>query len=34
MEMPVESERAGTVQEIRVKEGQPVQEGDVIAVVD
>jgi acetyl-CoA carboxylase biotin carboxyl carrier protein len=34
MEMPVESPAAGTVKEIRCKEGQPVGEGDVLAVVE
>jgi acetyl-CoA carboxylase biotin carboxyl carrier protein len=30
MEMPVESPAAGTVQSIAVKEGQAVEEGDVL----
>jgi biotin carboxyl carrier protein len=34
MEIPVVAEGAGTVAEIRVEEGQVVQEGDVIAVID
>ncbi len=34
MEMPVEAGRAGTVAEIRIKEGDPVQEGSVLVVVD
>ena len=33
MEIPVESPVAGTVAELRVGEGDVVQEGDVIAVV-
>jgi len=33
MEMPVEAPCAGTVLEIRVKEGQAVNEGQVIAVI-
>jgi acetyl-CoA carboxylase biotin carboxyl carrier protein len=34
MEIPVEAPRAGSVKEIRVKEGQTVQEGDTVAVLD
>jgi len=34
MEIPVESPRAGKVKEIKVAEGQTVQEGDTIAVLD
>ena len=34
MEMPVESPVDGRVKEIRVKEGQSVAEGDVLAVVE
>ena len=34
MEIPVEASTAGTVKEIRVHEGQTVQEGDVVAVVE
>jgi acetyl-CoA carboxylase biotin carboxyl carrier protein len=34
MEIPVESPAAGTVREVRVREGGVVQEGDVIAVVE
>jgi acetyl-CoA carboxylase biotin carboxyl carrier protein len=34
MEMPVEAEDEGTVKEIRVEEGQSVQEGDVLVVLE
>jgi biotin carboxyl carrier protein len=34
MEIPVEAPRAGTVREIKVAEGQTVQEGDTVAVID
>jgi len=34
MEIPVEAPRAGTVREIKVAEGQTVQEGDTVAVLD
>lgn len=34
MEIPVEATDAGTVVELRVAEGDIVQEGDVIAVVE
>jgi biotin carboxyl carrier protein len=34
MEIPVEAPRAGSVREIRVKEGQTVQEGETIAILD
>jgi acetyl-CoA carboxylase biotin carboxyl carrier protein len=34
MEIPVEASSAGTVKEIRVQEGQTVQEGDIVAVVE
>jgi acetyl-CoA carboxylase biotin carboxyl carrier protein len=34
MEMPLESPLSGKVKEIRVKEGQAVAEGDVLAVVE
>lgn len=34
MEIPVEAPRAGTVKEIRVQEGQTVQEGETVAVLD
>ena len=34
MEMPVEAEDSGTVSEIRCEEGQSVQEGDVLVVLD
>jgi acetyl-CoA carboxylase biotin carboxyl carrier protein len=34
MEIPVEAPRAGKVREIRVAEGQTVQEGDTVAVLD
>ncbi len=33
MEMPVEAPAGGVVKEIRCKEGQPVAEGDVLAVI-
>ena len=34
MEIPVEAPRAGVVREINVAEGQTVQEGDTVAVID
>jgi acetyl-CoA carboxylase biotin carboxyl carrier protein len=34
MEMPVEAEDPGTVTEIRCEEGQSVQEGDVLVVLE
>ena len=34
MEMPLESPVDGRVKEVRVKEGQAVAEGDVLAVVE
>ena len=34
MEMPVESEDDGKVAEIRCEEGQSVQEGDVLVVLE
>lgn len=34
MEIPVEAPRGGTVREIKVAEGQTVQEGDTVAVID
>ncbi len=34
MEIPVEAPCAGTVREIQVAEGQTVQEGDTVAVLD
>jgi acetyl-CoA carboxylase biotin carboxyl carrier protein len=34
MEMPVEAEDAGTVTEIRCEEGQAVNEGDTLIVLD
>jgi len=34
MEIPVEAPHDGVVTEIRVQEGQTVQEGDVIAMLD
>jgi acetyl-CoA carboxylase biotin carboxyl carrier protein len=34
MEIPVITEDAGTVKEIRVKEKDPVAEGQVVAVLD
>ena len=33
MEIPVVSERAGTISAVHVSEGDVVQEGDVIAVI-
>ena len=33
MEMPVETEEAGTVTEIRCSEGQAVHEGDTLVVL-
>jgi biotin carboxyl carrier protein len=34
MEIPVEAPRAGTIREIRVQEGQTVQEGETLAILD
>ncbi|MCV2488711.1 biotin/lipoyl-binding carrier protein [Geodermatophilus sp. YIM 151500] len=34
MEIPVLTERSGTVRELHVVEGEVLQEGDLIAVVD
>jgi acetyl-CoA carboxylase biotin carboxyl carrier protein len=34
MEIPVEAPCAGKVKEIKVAEGQTVQEGDIVAVLD
>jgi acetyl-CoA carboxylase biotin carboxyl carrier protein len=34
MEIPVITESAGTVAELKVAEGDVVQEGDVIAVIE
>src|SRR5690242_16683387 len=34
MEIPVEAPRAGAVKEIRVREGQTVQEGETVALLD
>ena len=34
MEIPVEAPRAGTVRELLVAEGQTVQEGDTIALLE
>ena len=34
MEIPVESPRAGTLAEIRVAEGDAIEEGVVLAVID
>jgi acetyl-CoA carboxylase biotin carboxyl carrier protein len=34
MEMPLEAATAGRVKEIRCAEGQPVSEGDVLAVIE
>jgi len=33
MEMPIEAPVAGTVAEIKVKEGEPVQEGALVVVI-
>ena len=33
MEIPVEAPRAGSIEEIRVEEGQTVQEGDTLALL-
>ena len=34
MEIPVEAPRAGKVKEIKVAEGQTVQEGEIVAVLE
>jgi acetyl-CoA carboxylase biotin carboxyl carrier protein len=34
MEIPVEAPRAGVVKSVSVAEGQTVQEGDVVALLD
>jgi acetyl-CoA carboxylase biotin carboxyl carrier protein len=34
MEIPVEAPRAGKVKEIKVAEGQTVQEGETVAILD
>jgi acetyl-CoA carboxylase biotin carboxyl carrier protein len=34
MEMPIEAEEGGTVKEIRCKESQAVNEGDVLVVLE
>jgi len=34
MEMPIEAPKGGTVSAIHVKETQPVNEGDVVVVLD
>ena len=34
MEIPVEAPRAGSVREIKVVEGQSVQEGDTVAILE
>jgi len=34
MEIPVEAPRAGVVKEIKVAEGQTVQEGETVAVLE
>jgi len=34
MEIPVEAPRAGSVKEIRVREGQTVQEGETVALLE
>lgn len=34
MEIPVEAPRGGTVQAVKVAEGDTVQEGDVVALIE
>ena len=34
MEIPVEAPRAGVVQAVQVAEGQTVQEGDIVALLE
>ena len=34
MEIPIEAPVAGVVRELPAKEGSPVKEGDVVAVID
>ena len=34
MEMPVESPAGGTIREIKIKEGEAVDEGKVLAILD
>jgi biotin carboxyl carrier protein len=34
MEIPVEAPRDGTVREVTVAEGQTVQEGDTVAIIE
>ncbi|MBI5498245.1 MAG: biotin/lipoyl-binding protein [Deltaproteobacteria bacterium] len=34
MEMPIEAPRAGKVSVIHVKEAQPVNEGDIVIILD
>jgi biotin carboxyl carrier protein len=34
MEIPVEAPKAGTIKEVRVEEGETVQEGDTVAFLD
>lgn len=34
MEIPVEAPRAGVVQAVRVSEGETVQEGDILAMLE
>lgn len=34
MEMPIEAPRGGKVTAIRVKEAQPVNEGDIVVILD
>ena len=34
MEMPVEAPCAGTVREVKIKEGEAVDEGKVLAIID
>jgi acetyl-CoA carboxylase biotin carboxyl carrier protein len=34
MEMPVEAPASGTIREIKIKEGEAVDEGKVLAIID
>lgn len=34
MEMPIEAPKSGKVADIRIKEAQPVNEGDVVLILD
>lgn len=34
MEIPVTTERSGTLVEIKVNEGEPVQDGQVVAILE